>query len=214
MLIAELAAGAAFVAKKLARRHERQTGSRRTRRPPPRLLVRAPRPGRRGRRNADEAIADEADTPHPVTTPDDPAEVVDVETPVEHAPKNEVTVGDEDRRRAGMGGGLRLGLPGAYGAAYLTRHAEVWTFLGYPTYGGGPFESWGFPTLPMQMAFVLVCATALILGNLLWRAAGRPDPVAGVFQVEAFFWFGFALPFGFVLGAVRVALTVVRPTPA
>ena len=71
--------------------------------------------------------------------------------------------------------GFGFGLPGAYGAAYLTRHAEVWTFLGFPTYGGGPFESWGFPTLPMQMAFVLVCVAELIAGNLLWlrRPAGR-----------------------------------------
>jgi hypothetical protein len=67
----------------------------------------------------------------------------------------------------------------------------------------------------MQMAFVLVCATELILGNLLWlgRPAGRTLSLA-LFPVEAFFWFGFALPFGFVLGAARVALTVVRPTPA
>jgi hypothetical protein len=111
--------------------------------------------------------------------------------------------------------GFGFGLPGAYGAAYLTRHAEVWTFLGFPTYGGGPFESWGLPTLPMQMAFVLVCAAELIAGNLLWlrRPAGRTLSLA-LFPVEAFFWFGFALPFGFILGAARVALTVVRPRPA
>jgi hypothetical protein len=35
----------------------------------------------------DEAISDAADEPQPVTTPDDPAEVVDLETPVEDAPK-------------------------------------------------------------------------------------------------------------------------------
>jgi len=33
--------------------------------------------------------------------------------------------------------GLGFGLPGAYGAAYLTSHGEVWTFFGFPTYGGG-----------------------------------------------------------------------------
>jgi hypothetical protein len=35
----------------------------------------------------DEAISDAADEPQPVTTPDDPAEVVDLEVPVEDAPK-------------------------------------------------------------------------------------------------------------------------------
>jgi len=111
--------------------------------------------------------------------------------------------------------GLGFGLPGAYGAAYLTSHDEVWSFLGYPTYGGGPFESWGLPTLPMQMAFVVVCAAELITGNLLWRdrPAGRPMSLA-LLPFELFFWFGFALPFGFVLGALRAALTVVRTTPA
>jgi hypothetical protein len=35
----------------------------------------------------DEAISDAADEPQPVTTPDEPAEVVDLETPVEDTPK-------------------------------------------------------------------------------------------------------------------------------
>jgi hypothetical protein len=108
--------------------------------------------------------------------------------------------------------GFGFGLPGAYGAAYLTRHAEVWTFLGFPTYGGGPFEAWGLPTLPMQMAFVIVCVAELVAGNLLWvgHPAGRTLSLA-LLPVEMFFWFGFALPFGFVLGAARAALTMVRP---
>jgi len=110
--------------------------------------------------------------------------------------------------------GFGFGLPGAYGAAYLTSHDEVWSFLGFPTYGGGPFESWGFPTLPMQMAFVVVCAAELVTGGLLWREhpAGRTMSLT-LLPFELFFWFGFALPFGFVLGALRAALTVVRTQP-
>jgi hypothetical protein len=109
--------------------------------------------------------------------------------------------------------GLGFGLPGAYGAAYLTSHGKVWTFFGFPTYGGGPFESWGLPTLPLQMAFVLVCVAELMMGNLLWvgRPAGRTMSLA-LLPVELFFWFGFSLPFGFLLGAARAALTVVRAT--
>ena len=110
--------------------------------------------------------------------------------------------------------GFGFGLPGAYGAAYLTSHDEVWSFLGYPTYGGGPFESWGFPTLPMQMAFVVVCAAELVTGGLLWREhpAGRTMSLT-LLPFELFFWFGFALPFGFVLGALRAALTALRTRP-
>ena len=35
--------------------------------------------GRLGGAAPGEALADQAETPHPVTTPDDPAEVVDVD---------------------------------------------------------------------------------------------------------------------------------------
>jgi hypothetical protein len=67
----------------------------------------------------------------------------------------------------------------------------------------------------MQMAFVLVCVAELITGNLLRQGhpAGRTLSLA-LLPVEAFVWFGFALPFGYVLGAARAALSVVRPTPA
>jgi len=40
-----------------------------------------------GAAGLDEALSDAADEPHEVTTPDDPAEVVDLESPVEDAPK-------------------------------------------------------------------------------------------------------------------------------
>ena len=33
--------------------------------------------------------------------------------------------------------GLGFGLPCAYGIRYLSTSGEVWTFLGFPTYGGG-----------------------------------------------------------------------------
>ena len=33
--------------------------------------------------------------------------------------------------------GLGFGLPCAYGIRHLSTTGEVWTFLGFPTYGGG-----------------------------------------------------------------------------
>ena len=40
-----------------------------------------------GAAGPDEALSDAADEPHAVTTPDDPAEVVDLESSIEDAPK-------------------------------------------------------------------------------------------------------------------------------
>jgi hypothetical protein len=112
--------------------------------------------------------------------------------------------------------GLGFGLPGAYGAVHLARHGEVWTFLGFPTYGDGPFASAGLPTtVPLQTAFVAVCAAEVVDGCLLWR--GRPSGRVlslALLPAELVFWVGFALPFGFPLGAGRVALTLRRPQPA
>ena len=42
-----------------------------------------------GAAGPDEALSDAADEPQPVTTPDEPAEVIDLETPVEDAPKKQ-----------------------------------------------------------------------------------------------------------------------------
>jgi len=68
--------------------------------------------------------------------------------------------------------GLGFGLPGAYGAWYYARHGEVWTFLGFPTYGDGHFERWGFPTsVALLVGFMAVCAAEVVVGVLLWRDA-------------------------------------------
>jgi len=100
--------------------------------------------------------------------------------------------------------GLGFGLPGAYGAYHLAREGEVWTFLGFPTYGDGPFETWGIPTSTgLIAAFVGVCAAEEVVGMMLWRGRGTTAS-AVLLPVELFFWAGFALPAGFVLGPARV----------
>ena len=44
-----------------------------------------------------------------------------------------------------------------------------WRFLGFPTYGEGPFERWGVPTTTgLLAAFVLVCAAEVVVGVMLW----------------------------------------------
>jgi hypothetical protein len=106
--------------------------------------------------------------------------------------------------------GLGFGLPGAYGAWFYARTGEVWTFLGFPTYGGGPFESWGWPTsVALLLGFVAVCVAEVVVGVLLWRNAPAALWLAlALLPFELVFWIGFALPFGSLLGLARTALVV------
>ena len=101
--------------------------------------------------------------------------------------------------------GLGFGLPCLYGIRHFSATGEVWTFLGFPTYGGGPFERLGIPTtVPLLAAFQVVCAAEVVTGWLLWRRkrAGAVLSVA-LLPVELAFWIGFALPFGPPLGLAR-----------
>lgn len=106
--------------------------------------------------------------------------------------------------------GLGFGLPGAYGAWYFAREGQVWTFLGFPTYGDGPFTRWGVSTTtPLLLGFVAVCAIEVTVGVMLWiGVASAPWLALVLLPVELVFWIGFALPFGFVFGLARTVLVV------
>jgi hypothetical protein len=106
--------------------------------------------------------------------------------------------------------GLGFGLPGVFGVRYYVEHGTFWTFMGFPTYGDGPFEDTGIPTtLPLLVAFVAVCAAELVMGWLLWRRTRSGVVLAlALLPVELAFWVGFALPFGFVFGAARTAVVL------
>ena len=69
--------------------------------------------------------------------------------------------------------GLGFGLPAVYGTWYFARHGEVWTFLGFPTYGKGPFQQRGIDTSvallvtfvsppPLTVAVLVTFAGALL----------------------------------------------------
>ena len=106
--------------------------------------------------------------------------------------------------------GLGFGLPGVYGAWYYARQGQVRTFLGFPTYGDGPFERWGFPTnVALLLGFVAVCAAEVVVGVLLWGGSTiAPWLAFAPLPVELLFWIGFALPFGPLLGLARTVLVV------
>lgn len=107
--------------------------------------------------------------------------------------------------------GLGFGIPGVIGARHLAREDEVWQFLGFPTYGDGPFEEAGVATtVTLLLGFVAVCAAEVVIGVLLlagWHPALWLS--LALLPFELVFWTGFALPFGFLLGALRAGLTVV-----
>lgn len=77
-VLAAAAAGAAFVAKKLQGGKNDNWQSSYTPKPAPAAKPAAPVEDAGGA-GPDEAISDAVEAPHPVTTPDEPAEVVDVE---------------------------------------------------------------------------------------------------------------------------------------
>jgi hypothetical protein len=109
---------------------------------------------------------------------------------------------------------LGFGMPGAYAAWYFADRGVVWTFLGFPTYGNGPFESIGIETsTPLLIVFSLVCLTELVAGVELWSRRRRGAILAlALLPVELAFWIGFALPIGPVLGLARTALILLgRP---
>lgn len=106
--------------------------------------------------------------------------------------------------------GLGFGLPGLYAIWYLADRGLVWTFLGFPTYAGEPFERIGIDTtVPLLGLFLLVCVAELAAGWLLWqhRRAGVLMALA-LLPIEFAFWLGFALPLGPLVGLARTALVL------
>lgn len=82
--------------------------------------------------------------------------------------------------------------------------------MGFPTYGGGPFEHLGLRTsAPLLVGFVAVCALEVVLGLfLLFGPSAALWASFALLPFELAFWWGFALPFGFLFGALRVAAVV------
>ena len=106
---------------------------------------------------------------------------------------------------------LGFGLPCAYGIWYFAKHGRVWTFLGFPTYGDGPFERIGLRTsVPLLGAFLLVNVAESVTGWLLWRRRRTGTVLAvALLPVEFVFWIGFALPFSPAAGLTRTGLVLI-----
>lgn len=104
--------------------------------------------------------------------------------------------------------GLGFGIPCAFGIRHFADTGQVWTFMGFPTYGGGPFERVGLQTsTPLLVGFLVVCLAQVVAGALL-VGGGSLGPVLFwvVLPFSLAFYVGFALPFGLLLGPVAAAL--------
>lgn len=104
--------------------------------------------------------------------------------------------------------GLGFGLPAVFGTLHFAQTGEVWIFMGFPTYGGGPFERLGLPTsVALLLGFVIVCVAEVIVGVMLLRDVPHAATISyALLPIEFAFWIGFALPFGPPLGMARTIL--------
>jgi hypothetical protein len=80
--------------------------------------------------------------------------------------------------------------------------------MGFPAYGQGPFERAGIPTtIPLLVAFLLVCILEGVAGFLLWGGYRSGAILALVLvPVGAIFWWGFALPIPPIFAAIWTIL--------
>jgi hypothetical protein len=104
--------------------------------------------------------------------------------------------------------GVGFGLPCIFAIRHFAQTGEVWMFMGFPTYGSGPFERIGVhPSSELLVGFLLVCVAEVAVGVLLWMGTPyTPTASYALLPFELAFWIGFALPFGPVLGIARTGL--------
>jgi hypothetical protein len=93
---------------------------------------------------------------------------------------------------------------------------DVWIFMGFSTYGERLFEDAGIPTtIPLLVAFQLVCVAEVVMGWLLWRQRRSGVVLAlALLPVELACWLGFLLPLGLVFGAARTVMVLSLLSPA
>ena len=106
--------------------------------------------------------------------------------------------------------GLGFGIPVVPAIRNLAQHRDIPYLFGFPAYGRGPFEQHGLKTtIPLLVAFGLVCAVEILAGALLW-SGHRNGAILGLAALPfgAVFWWGFALPIPPLVAAARTVLIV------
>ena len=108
--------------------------------------------------------------------------------------------------------GLGFGIPAIFGIRNLAAGRGILYFMGFPTYGRGPFERIGVQTtVPLLFAFLLLCLLECVAGWLLWRGEMLGAILSlALSLVGAIFWWGFALPVPPILAAAWIVLIVLN----
>jgi hypothetical protein len=98
------------------------------------------------------------------------------------------------------------------GIRNLVTGREVPVVMGFKAYGGGPFERIGLRTsVGLLVAFLAVCAAEVVAGWLLWGGHRSGGVLAlAILPLGAFFWWGFALPFGLVFAVASSVLMLLE----
>ncbi|MCW5852693.1 MAG: hypothetical protein KIT87_21665 [Anaerolineae bacterium] len=107
---------------------------------------------------------------------------------------------------------LGFGVPCLLAIRSLSAGRGIPLVMGFPAYGGGPFEQHGLPTtIPLVLGFLLVCILEAVAGWLLWGGyrAGAILALALVVPGGAYWW-GFDLPIPPIVAIVRTILIMVN----
>lgn len=101
-----------------------------------------------------------------------------------------------------------FGIPCLAAIKSLLAGRGIAIIMGFPAYGQGPLEQHGVKTtIPLVVAFLLVCVLEAVAGGLLWTGHRTGAILALVLiPAGAIFWWGFALPFPPVFAAARTVL--------
>ncbi|MEA2647027.1 MAG: hypothetical protein QOE92_2110 [Chloroflexota bacterium] len=103
---------------------------------------------------------------------------------------------------------LGFGIPCVMAIRSLLSGQGIPMLMGFPAYGGGPFESHGIQTtVPLVVAFLVVCVLEGVAGWLLWGGHREGAILAfALLPFGALFWWGFALPIPPLFAIVRSLL--------
>jgi hypothetical protein len=106
---------------------------------------------------------------------------------------------------------LGFGISDAIGLRSLIATGKIAYIWGYPVYGGGQFERHGVPTtVPLLLGFLAVCVLELVAGWLLWNGQLPGGILALVLApISALFFWGFDLPYAWVLVGVSTLLVLI-----
>src|SRR5689334_4009843 len=110
--------------------------------------------------------------------------------------------------------GLGFGLPCIYGIWHLWKGKGIAQFMGFPTYGNGPFEKIGVhSTTGLLISFLVVCILECVTAQLIWNGEkGGAVLSLVIIPVELLFYIGFALPFGPPVMILRIVLVILAWT--